>query len=610
MDPHRHRDLSRQLADDFGWLEDHCRRQPDLAPHAAKLRFAAALTRNVVGPAIDGQASRPLFVAVVGGAGAGKSTVVNFLCGAVAAEANPQAGFTRHPTAFLPTSSSTPWPSHLGFLGPLRRLPEDKPGNVDEDVYQVKRIPSSNSQLSTLNSQLADFVVWDCPDMTTWASASYVTRLIEVVGLADVVVYVASDERYNDEVPTQFLHLIVKAGKAVVCCLTKMREADAGPLTDHFRQEVLGRLPVRAGTDIPPVPCVALPQSPADVRSDPSGKGAKFRVPLLNQLLVLCPTPESTRARTVKNAVAYLEAAGDGLLDVARSDLAELEAWKTAVDAGRKGFEDRYRREFLSGETFRRFDRTRDEVMDLLDLPGPGKPVSTALNVLRMPYRYARDTVVKMAERPAVLGQSEHAVCAAALAAWLDGLEAEARRRSGSHAVWQQIAKSFDAGLKTEATDRFQQEFRSFELAETDELDQAARAVPDYLAHNPGFLAAARVGTVGLDLAAVVVAVWATVGPNWAWYHLLLIPVAVSATRQGVELIVRQAVDSGRNRIRGHREQLLAEKLTGPLSQWLADRPAAAGSTLGKLREVLARVPAAIRELAGLAASRGQPTQS
>ena len=63
--------------------------------------------------------------------------------------------------------------------------------------------------------------------MTTWAASGYVPRLLEVAALADVIVYVASDERYNDEVPTQFLHLLVRAGKAVVVVLTKMAESQA-----------------------------------------------------------------------------------------------------------------------------------------------------------------------------------------------------------------------------------------------------------------------------------------------------------------------------------------------------------------------------------------------
>src|SRR5262245_32972230 len=159
-----HRSKVRQLAEDLAWLEGHCRSTPDLAKHAAQLRFAAGLARNVVGPALDGQPPRPIFVAVVGGAGTGKSTVVNILLGTSAAEANPQAGYTRHPTAYLPPGPAVEWPAYAGFLDNLRRTAAPVPGNLDEDIYQVRRIDSQ----STSPDPLADFVVWDCPDMTTW----------------------------------------------------------------------------------------------------------------------------------------------------------------------------------------------------------------------------------------------------------------------------------------------------------------------------------------------------------------------------------------------------------------------------------------------------------
>ena len=591
MDPHDHRAKVRQLADDLAWLEDHCRRQPDLSVHAARLRLAAALTRNVVGPAVEGNPARPLFIAVVGGAGAGKSTVVNFLVGSVVAEANPQAGYTRHPTAFLPAALGAPWPSYLGFLGALQRAVQDQPANLDEDVYQVRRVPGPAAG----SDPLADFVVWDCPDMTTWASAGYVSRLMEVVGLADVVVYVASDERYNDEVPTQFLHLVIKAGKAVVVCLTKARESDAEALTGHFRQEVLGRLPAADG-EIPPVPVITIPHLPASVRQDPSGLGAKHRVQLLNQLLVLCPTPEATRGRTVRNAVRYLETAAEGLIDVARRDLAELDAWRGLVGSGRVGFEQRYRQEFLAGESFRRFDRTREQVMEMLELPGAGRFVSATLALLRAPYRFAREFLEKILVRPPMPSLPEQAVCSAALAAWLDGLQAEALRRSGTHPVWKQITHGFDAGLKAQAQDRFHQAYRTYELKETDELDQEARAVPERLSNNPTLLNSLRLGVHALDVAAIGGVIWATWVPSW--YHLLLIPLAVSLTRQAVELIVRQVVDAGRYRLRSHREQLVAEHVSGPLAAWLADWPTSGGSSLEKLQLVLRRVPLTIRELA------------
>src|SRR5437868_5957528 len=156
MDPTDHRAKVRQLADDLAWLEGHCRANPGLARHAAHLRFAAGLVRNVVGPALSGQPSRPLFVAVVGGAGAGKSTAANILLGAAAAETNPQAGYTRHPTAFVPPgSAAVDWPAFDGFLGPLRRISEKAPADLDEDVYQVRRLEAA----TTSTDPLADFVV-------------------------------------------------------------------------------------------------------------------------------------------------------------------------------------------------------------------------------------------------------------------------------------------------------------------------------------------------------------------------------------------------------------------------------------------------------------------
>jgi hypothetical protein len=531
-----HRSAVGQLSADLSWLEEHCRKQPGLAAHAGNLRLASALTRNVVGPFLEGQPPKPLHLAVVGGAGAGKSTVVNFLAGTVVAEANPQAGYTRHPTAFLPAGPAFAWPSFIGFLGPLHRISEEKPASLDEDVYQVRRIPAAAS------NPLADFVVWDCPDMTTWASANYVSRLMEVAALADVVVYVASDERYNDEVPTQFLHMLVKAGKAVVVVLTKARSVDAPALVEHFRQEVIGRLPKLPDGSDPAIPVIAFPQMPPAERNDPSGAGAKHRAALLNQILVQCETDTATRRRTVANAASYLSTAGEGLLDVARRDLAEFDNWKGVVAAGRADFEERYRREFLSGEQFRRFDRYRERLVELIELPGAGKVVSGVFWALRLPYRWARDYITGLVVRPDTLNLSEQNVLVGALNGWLDGLQAEALKRAGSHPVWKQIAHGFDAGLISQARDRFAHEFRTFELKETDELERAGREMVDRLEKNPTLLYTLRAGKLAADATAVAAVVYFTWPPSWSL--ILLLPIAVSVSHQVTELIARGAAET------------------------------------------------------------------
>src|SRR5262245_22742693 len=184
------RSLTADLADDLGWLEKHARQSQTYSEQAVLLRFASALIRNQIGPRLEVNQPPPLFLAVVGGAGSGKSTVANLLCGAVVAESNPQAGFTRHPIAYSSIGDTSSWPNSHGFLGSLRQLTAASPSNLDEDVFQIRRVENADD-----NQMLSQFVVWDCPDMTTWAASGYAPRLLEVAALADVIVYVASDER-------------------------------------------------------------------------------------------------------------------------------------------------------------------------------------------------------------------------------------------------------------------------------------------------------------------------------------------------------------------------------------------------------------------------------
>lgn len=445
MDSPTPRDTVARLGDDFRWLSNYLSLRGREPGSLANLLLAGALVRNVLSPALQRQASAPLHLAVVGGAGAGKSTIVNFLCGQVVAESNPQAGYTRHPTAFLPSQQDGVWPTTLGFLGELRRLPYDAPGNLDEEVYQVRQLPAQESA-----NPLADFVVWDCPDMTTWASTGYTGRLLEIAALADIVVYVASDERYNDAVPTEFLKLLIAAGKPIVVCLTKMRESEAALIIQHFRQEVLGKLfptlQAQSAQNIPPIPCIALSHLSQEEQADPSGIGGKYRAQLLNQILVVTGEPAQSRTRTVANALQFVEIVTNNLGSYVSQDLAEADAWRTAVDNCREQFEDRYRKEVLTGEPFQRFDRTRDQILEMLELPGSGRAISNGLAILRMPYAYLRDALGKLIKRPTTASLSEYSLCSVALTAWLDQLHADALRRRKSHPLWQQIANGFEIG--------------------------------------------------------------------------------------------------------------------------------------------------------------------
>lgn len=585
MDSPSQRALVSQLADDLGWLEEHCRRQPDLAAQAGVLRLAAALVRNGVGPYLDGQPPTPLHLAVVGGAGAGKSTIVNFLIGTNAAEANPQAGFTRHPIAYTSADGTPAWAHQLGFLGPLQRLTTPTPSNLDQDVYQIRQVPTAE----TVCQLLHDFVVWDCPDMTTWAATGYVPRLLEVAGLADAIVYVASDERYNDAMPTQFLRLLLEAGKPVIVCLTKMREADAASILGHFQKEVLERVPPGR------VKCLAIPHLNAEELADPTrGQAKEYRTLLLNQVAVLGDAPAVTRRRTVESITRFLTGATERLLAVARDDLAVMQKWRAEVHSGQLEFDERYRREYLTSEKFRRFDEALVRLIDLLELPGVGKAVSTVLYVVRTPYRLLKGVLGKVFAPPDVATIPEGPILEAALTAWLDQLRAAALRRSNRHPLWEHVAEGFDHDLADQARAKFQQLIRNFQLSLADEVERTARAIYEELEKSPAQLNTLRGGKLALDVAAISSSL--VIG-HIGLQDFILVPLAAAVSHQLVEWLGASYVEVQRDQTRQRQQALMTQQVSGPLAEWLAQWPATGGTAYERLQLALSRIPPALQQL-------------
>lgn len=590
------RQTVQQLGDDLSWLEAHCRNSPSLADQAGQIRLASSIVRNVVSPSLEGQASEPLHVVVVGGAGAGKSTVVNFLTGFDVAEANPQAGFTRHPVAYVPDDAAVTWAAYPGFLGPLRRQTEDAPSDRDDDIWQLRRMATEGKA-----NPLGEVVIWDCPDMTTWVAGQYVYRLIEASGLADLIVYVASDERYNDEVPTQFLHMLVRTGKPVMVCLTKMRESQADPLVEHFRREVLGRLP-RGPAGLPVVPVLAIPFLKSEQLGDPSGPAAaKYRVPLLNQAVVLLENPSESRKRTVKVGMRWLTTSTDGILAAARADLQSLDDWRGMVQSGQVEFDARYRREYLTGEKLSKLDRARGELIDMIDLPGAGKILSTVLWVLRAPYRLIRGLMNSVLVRPDGVNLAEKEVLDSALRGWLDQLRAESLRRNDRHPFWKHISDGFASGSGTQAGEKFEVDYRRFQLGAADAVDTDSRSLTTLLRTSPVLLAAVRVVKLVLDLIAVGVGVWVA---GLTWWALLAIPVTVSLVHQGFELVVWQLIERKRETVRSRKQTLISQTISGPMSEWLVAWPSTGGSAYEKLQATLRRVPEGIARLATLVEER------
>jgi hypothetical protein len=368
-----------------------------------------------------------------------------------------------------------------------------------------------------------------------------------------------------------------------------MREADAPAFVAHFQKEVLARMPR------PPVAILAIPHLSHAQLADPVRQAQKYRIPLVNQVNVLAEPINLARRRTIRSAIEFLRTQQQRLLGVAQNDLVALQGWRDAVQQGQFEFDSRYRREYLTSARFRRFDESLVRLLELLELPGVGRFLSTALYVVRTPYRLLKGLFTKAMMRPEAGAMPERPVLEAAFAGWIDGLRKEAARRGETHPVWHHLNKGFaNGGLGDLARDQFEQSFRGFQLSLTDEVERTARGLYEDLEKNPIALNTLRGTKFTLEIASITGTVIA-MGPSLI--DFILVPLAASVTHQLVELLGKQYVDYHREQARNRQQAMVTQYISGPMAEWLIRWPTSGGSEYERLQLILRRMPQAIQQV-------------
>lgn len=577
-------DAAHQLAADLTWLEGYASTRDELHSAVIPLRLAAALLRNQIAPFLLGRSSYPLHIAVVGGAGTGKSTIANFLIGRCITETNPQAGFTRHPVALVAAESEGSATLTFGILGPLKPIAGPCPSDRDDDVFQVRQVALPED--STLEP-LQHAVIWDCPDMTTWKANHYQTRLVETIGLADLVVYVASDERYNDAWPTQYLQYILQTGKPVIACLTKMQLDQVEPLLKHFREKVIAQIPECPGiTSI-----VAMPSLSPSEQLDPAGVGSHHRKTILEPVQWWLKQPHKTRQDSVQRAIRFLEQFQERLLAPAHHDLQVVKAWEMQVHAGEQTMLNRYQNEYLSGEQFPHFNLAMLKLMELLELPGAGQYLSKVMHVLRSPYRWAKSWM----QKPTQAGPQEVQILQSSFQGWLDRLRLNVIQQEQGNPVQQALREAFKEQREALFMTKFTSQIHSFIQQQSVETAKTARAIYEELGKQPAALNTLRGIKFSVEAASVAGVVF-TAGTHLLLYPLLL-PLAASLTQGLTEALGKKYVDAEREKARSRQLQLFKETLTTPMSAELLKWPYDLVPELHNLRTITARLPANLQGL-------------
>jgi len=191
---------------------------PGLTPDHGEARSLLAQLPELLG-AFQYKCNTPcLWVAFMGGTGTGKSTLFNALCGSELSLAGVERPKTQGPVAHVHAWCQVETGFPFADASPLRRPLKDQKSSPEK---------GEPGRLVLIEHELADrqrLVIVDTPDLDSLEEKN--RRAAQTLSLlAGAVVFVTSQEKYADEVPSLRLQQLLEEGKPVYILLNKADKA-------------------------------------------------------------------------------------------------------------------------------------------------------------------------------------------------------------------------------------------------------------------------------------------------------------------------------------------------------------------------------------------------
>jgi hypothetical protein len=465
-----------------------------------QLLLTLALLRNTIAPTVLGIRPPPVHVAVVGGTNCGKSTVTNVLVGEAVARVSLQGGFTRIPTGYaLQDLLSGAWHEQPLILKRLRAQGHGEAcrGAAQEYALAPLRSPAQFDYLRQA-------VIWDTPDIDSRYARERQHRVLEIIGLADVVVLVLSKEKYADHTAYELLSLLLMSGKPVVVCLNKFTAAEGPEGLEHFRRQMLDT-PDRQHAVGEPVMLAYVESTAMDRVWAPSGGVA---APVRQALAARLRQPDSLRQHSVRGAVRFVAEHIDTLLQPAWRECALRAEWRLRVEDGLAACLALYRQQYLEDE--RRYDSFRlalFRLIELLDVPGINRVTRLLRQVVTAPIRWGWGLLKRLvAPAPAVPPRAEVQVLQESLETTITALHTFLLERQDDHPLWRQLRERFAPAIPT-LLEGITRRLQAHEQKLTQAIDVAARRIYERLQESPAQLHALRGGKLALEVAMTLAAV-------------------------------------------------------------------------------------------------------
>ncbi len=269
------------------------------------------------------------WILLVGGTGTGKSTLFNAICGRELSETGVERPKTQGPVAYVHRDR----PIHLNF--PFADMGFRVIGLESQARPPFQGNPGELLCVEHDNGELSRVVLVDTPDVDSLEIKN--RRTVEdLYLLADSLVFVASEEKYADDVPFQFLRRIHEEGKRCLVVVNKvgavLRREEVhealeaqGVFVPRERFWILPFAPLRPGDAVPESPAFQdllsslrnelHPDTAADLLRAEATRAERELVEETRRLLELLAAEDAAGRRWLEHLDVFFKSACRALLD-------------------------------------------------------------------------------------------------------------------------------------------------------------------------------------------------------------------------------------------------------------------------------------------------------
>ena len=330
-----------------------------------RLEFLRRLFDAKIVHEIEGSFEGPLVIVIAGGTNVGKSEVFNALCGREVSLPDPRAGRTRRPAVFA-DRSATEAIADPNFLKGYDRMELIEPEDLHQATtgrpcfhYSLRKAPDKKG-----------LIFIDSPDIDSnrldnLASATH------LLAASDVIVFVTSPSKYNDEACVSFLDKTLDIGREIFVVFNLLGP-EAKTVVADFRSAVLNRHEKAHELNI-----AEVPRFPA---GDDVFRHMITHTEVLAQQISSLPKTD-TKRHQARTTLAYIQKEFSSVVERIHKDIERVAKLAKDTQDNITAVRGDYRRALFQ-EPFYEIEAVFQEVLDQFSVPivddvlkAPGKVV-------------------------------------------------------------------------------------------------------------------------------------------------------------------------------------------------------------------------------------------